>query len=81
MEAFVDPTGPSALLVHHATAAMRSDFAAWLRSNNGASIICTLPGGQRIPARIYRLNGCFGRGLILTREIFDVRAKDVLTIN
>jgi hypothetical protein len=81
METFLDAAGPSALLVHHATAAMRSDFAAWMRANSGASIICTLSDGRRIAARIFRLNGCFGRGLILTREILDVRAKDVLSIN
>ena len=54
---------------------------AWLRPQSGDSIICTLPDGRRIAARIFRLNGCFGRGLILTREIIDVRAKDILSVN
>jgi hypothetical protein len=81
METFLAPSGPSALLVHHANAATRSAFSTWLRSNSGASIICALPDGRRIAARIFRLNGCFGRGLILTREILDVRAKDVLGID
>ena len=81
MEVFLDPTGPSALLVHHATASGRSDFGAWLRSHSGNSIICTLPDGRRISARIFRVNGCFGRGLILARDIIDVRAKDVLSID
>jgi len=81
METFLDPSGPSALLVHHANAATRSAFSAWLRSNSGASIICTLPDGRRTAARIYRLNGCFGRGLILTREIIDVQPKDVFSVN
>jgi hypothetical protein len=81
MEAFLDAAGPSALLVHHTTAPARSEFASWLRSNGGASIICTLPDGRRIPARIFRLNGCFGRGLIVTREIINVRAKDTLSID
>ena len=81
MEAFLDSGGPSALMVHHATEASRSAFAAWLRASSGASIVCTLPDGRRIPARIFRVNGCFGRGLILTREVLDVRAKDVIGIN
>jgi hypothetical protein len=81
MEAFQDPSGPSALLVHHATASGRSDFGSWLRSHSGASIICTLPDGRRVAGRIFRLNGCFGRGLILTRDIIDVRPKDVLNID
>jgi hypothetical protein len=81
MEAFRDAAGPSALLVHHATEASRSAFGAWLRANSGTSIICTLPDGRRFPARIFRVNGCFGRGLILTREIIDVQAKDVLGVN
>jgi hypothetical protein len=81
METFLDPSGPSALLVHHANAATRSTFSAWLRSNSGASIICTLPDGRRISARVFRLNGCFGRGLILARDIIDVRPKDIVTIN
>jgi hypothetical protein len=81
MEAFLDSAGPSAILVHHANAAARSSFAAWLRSNSGASIICSLPDGRRVAARMFRLNGCFGRGLILTREIIEVRAKDILSID
>jgi hypothetical protein len=81
METFLDSAGPSAVLVHHATEAMRSTFAAWLRANGGASIICTLPDGRRISARIFRLNGCFGRGLILTRDPLDVRAREILDIN
>jgi hypothetical protein len=81
METFLDSAGPSAVMVHHATEATRSAFAAWLRANSGASIICTLPDGRRIGARIFRLNGCFGRGLILTREIIDVQAKDVLAVD
>ena len=81
METFLDPAGPSALVVHHATAAERPEFAAWLRSHSGASVTCTLPDGRRIAARIFRVNGCFGRGLILTREIINVQAKDVLGVN
>src|SRR5213076_1256448 len=33
MEIFLDSVGPSALLVHHATAPERSEFATWLRSH------------------------------------------------
>jgi hypothetical protein len=81
MEAFLDPAGPSALMVHHPNEGARSAFASWLRANGGSSIIFTLPDGRRIAGRIFRVNGCFGRGLILSRDIIDVQAKDILNIN
>ena len=80
MEVFNSPEGPSALLIHHASEATRTAFADWLRSNSGASILCTLPNGQHVNARIFRVNQCFGRGLILTRLPVTVRPRDILSI-
>jgi hypothetical protein len=81
MEAFSTSGGPSALLVHHATEAERNAFGVWLRTHDGALIVCRLPAGTAVHGQIFRVKMCFGRGLILTRTPVAIRPKDVLHIN
>ena len=79
MEVFSAPSGPSALLVHHADEATREGFANWLRSNSGSQITCVLQDKTQFTGRIFRIALCFGRGLILLNApTAGVRAKDVL---
>jgi hypothetical protein len=80
MEVFTNPDGPSALLVHHAGNATRNNFAEWLRGKSGTAVVLRLPSGMRIEGRIYRVNSCFGRGLILTRLPAQILPRDVLDI-
>jgi hypothetical protein len=80
MEVFAASSGSSALLVHHADEATREDFSVWLRANSGAQVVCVLPNGTNVVARIFRVSLCFGRGLILLREPASVRAKDIWSI-
>jgi len=82
MEVFSDSNGPSAFLVHHANDATRNAFAEWLRRNNGAAIVCSRRGSSRIHGRIFRVNMCFGRGLILTTSPapIQIHARDVWNI-
>jgi hypothetical protein len=81
MELFYSSDGPSAFLVHHSNEANRNVFAEWLRRNSGATIVCRR-NAARIQARIFRVNMCFGRGLILTTSPppIPIRPRDVLSI-
>ena len=80
MEVFLSPDGPSALLIHHANEETRDAFSRWLRSNNGSRISFRLPNGSQFDSRIFRMNLCFGRGLVLTRSTIATKPKDVLQI-
>jgi hypothetical protein len=81
MEVFSSPTGPSALLVHHADEATRETYATWLRSNSGKQITCELRSKTSFAARIFRIRLCFGRGLILlSSPSVGIAAKDILKI-
>jgi hypothetical protein len=81
MEVFSPPSGPSALLVHHADEATRDAFANWLRRNNGTLVVCKPRNGTPTSGRIFRVSLCFGRGLILFgAPVQQVRPKDVLSL-
>ena len=80
MEVFLSPDGPSALLIHHANEETRDAFSRWIRANSGSRISFHLPNGSQFDGRIFRVNLCFGRGLILTRSTVATKPKDVLKI-
>ena len=82
MEVFSSSDGPAGFLVHHASEATRNVFAAWIRANSGAAVVCRLRGGTQIEGRIFRVSMCFGRGLILTTAPtpIQIRPRDVLII-
>jgi hypothetical protein len=80
IEVFMSADGPGALLIHHANEETRDAFSRWVRANSGAQISLQLPNGSKIDGRIFRVNLCFGRGLILTRSTVATRPKDILEI-
>ena len=81
MEVFSSSTGPSALLVHHADERTRETFSNWMRNNAGGAIVCRVGNRTPLEGRIFRVNLCFGRGLILLRDpAAGIRAKDVLVL-
>ncbi len=80
MEVFHTSTGCSALLVHHADAAARAEFARWLHAHSGSEIRCQPTEGRVVNGQIFRLKMCFGRGLLLTRERLGVQAGSRLRI-
>ena len=81
LEVFKTETGPSALLVHHASPDARSSIAEWLRKSDGSPVRLRKPDGITFTGRIFRVKMCFGRGLILTDDTPTVRVKDTLRID
>jgi hypothetical protein len=69
-----------ALLVHHADAATRDQFARWLKANPKAAIRVRRNSGTEASATIFRVRMCFGRGLILLANPVEVHEGDLLTL-
>ena len=68
LETFESGGAAIALLVHHADAGSRTAFSQWLRTNSGAVVRVRNGARQEVPATIFRVRMCFGRGLILLRS-------------
>jgi hypothetical protein len=68
-----------AILVHHADAASRQNFATWLQSNPRATARIRTNSGFETQASVFRVRMCFGRALILPREPVQVRRGEALT--
>jgi hypothetical protein len=69
-----------AILVHHANAASRQNFATWLRSNPTATARIQTNSGFETQASIFRVRMCFGRALILPKEPVQARRGELLTL-
>ena len=80
IEAFDSGTGAMAVLVHQAEPAARDAFAMLLRSHPKNSVRVLTKTGEGVPARIFRVRMCFGRGLILFERPMRIRERDMLTI-
>ena len=70
----------AALLVHHAEPETRDVFAKWLQTHPSAAIRIRRQDGQEVPATIFRVRMCFGRGLILLQSGLPVREREILTM-
>jgi hypothetical protein len=80
LEKFEMDSGPSAVLVHHANAATRDAFAAWLQTHPKAAVRVRTISGQEVPATVFRVRMCFGRGLIFFEKSVRLQKRDILTL-
>ena len=80
LETFKIDDSSSAFLVHHAEPQTRDVFAKWLQAHPTAAIRIRRQGGQEVPATIFRVRMCFGRGLILLQSGLPVREREILTM-
>jgi hypothetical protein len=80
LEKFEVDSRSCAVLVHHADAAERDAFAAWLQSHPQARVRVRATNGQEVPATVFRVRMCFGRGLIFLEEPVQVQDRDMLTL-
>src|SRR5262249_27931438 len=71
---------PVALLVHHADAASRKNFATWLKNNPTSPARIRTGDGFETQASVFRVRMCFGRALILPREPLRTRRGDSFTV-
>src|SRR5262245_13007742 len=69
-----------AMLVHHADAASRQDFATWLQNNPKSTTRVRTRTGFETRASIFRVRMCFGRALILPREPVQTHRGELLTL-
>jgi hypothetical protein len=70
----------SAVLVHHADEPSRDLFARWLQANSRTEIRVRKNIGTEVPARIFRVRMCFGRGLILFDRPIRIAEREILTL-
>ena len=70
----------SAVLVNHADAAERDQFARWLQAHPRSAVKIRNKAGQETAATIFRVRMCFGRGLLLLNQPITVREGEVLTM-
>jgi len=80
LETFIMNDKVSAVLVNHADAAERDQFARWLQAHPRSTVQIRNKAGQQTPATIFRVRMCFGRGLLLLDQPITVRERDVLTM-
>src|SRR5262249_4411786 len=69
-----------AMLVHHADAASRQDFATWLQNNPKSTTRVRTRTGFETRASVFRVRMCFGRALILPREPMQAHRGEWLTL-
>jgi hypothetical protein len=69
-----------AVLVHHADAASRQNFATWLQNNPKSTGRIRTGAGFETQASVFRVRMCFGRALILPREPVQTRRGESLTL-
>jgi hypothetical protein len=70
----------SAVLVHHAEPAGRDRFARWLQTHPRSAVWVRRENGKEIPATMFRVRMCFGRGLILLQEQVHIGEREVLIV-
>ena len=70
----------SAILVHHSDPKSREQFAKWLQGNPKTAVHVRTNSGFVMPASVFRVRMCFGRGLILFSKPIQVRERDLVTI-
>jgi hypothetical protein len=80
METFNIGQASSAVLVHHADATTRDLFARWLQVNPKSAIRVRNETGNEVPATIFRVRMCFGRGLVVLEKRMPIREHDLLTL-
>jgi len=80
LEKFELDAGSSAVLVHHADEATRDVFGTWLQSHPKAAVRVRATNGQEVPATVFRVRMCFGRGLIFFEKAVQVKERDTLTL-
>jgi hypothetical protein len=69
-----------AILAHHAGAASRQTFAAWLQDNPNTSARVRTGAGLESRAAVFRVRMCFGRALILPQQPMQIRRGELLTL-
>jgi hypothetical protein len=80
LETFVINGACVAALVHHHDAANRDAFARWLQASSKSMVRVRNSTGTEMPATLFRVRMCFGRGLILLKEPMPIRERDFITI-
>ena len=80
LERFDIGRATTAALVHHADADAREAFAQWLQAHPRSAIRVRSKTGEEVPAIMFRVRMCFGRGLILLQKPIQIRERDVLTV-
>ena len=80
LEAFGLDEQTCAVLVHHAEPAARDQFARWLQTHSKSAVRIGLNDGTEVPATMFRVRMCFGRGLILFQRQVQVREREFLGI-
>jgi hypothetical protein len=69
-----------ALLVHHADATSRQEFATWLQNNPKSTIRVLTRTGFETQASVFRVRMCFGRALLLPKEPIQTHRGELLTL-
>jgi hypothetical protein len=80
LEKFDIESKAAAVLVHHADAATRDAFAEWLQRHPKSAVSLRMTDGVEVPATIFRVRMCFGRGLIFFEKPVQIRERDILTL-
>jgi hypothetical protein len=80
LETFGFNKGAVGVLVRHAEPATREHFAQWLQTHPKQAIRIRSKNGEEVPATIFRLRMCFGRGLILIEQRVQIHERDILTM-
>jgi len=68
------------MLVHHADAASRQDFATWLQNNPKSTTRIRTRTGLQTQAVVFRVRMCFGRALIVLHEPLQIQERDRLLV-
>jgi len=68
------------MLVHHADATSRQDFATWLQNNPKSTTRIRTRTGFQTQAVVFRVRMCFGRALIIPQEPLQTRRGELLTL-
>jgi hypothetical protein len=80
LEAFGLDEQTSAVLVHHSAPVARDQFAWWLQTNPKSAVRVRCKDGTEIPAKMFRVRMCFGRGLIVFEKQVQVRERELLSV-
>ena len=80
LETFDDNGKSLAVLVHHADAASRQTFAAWLQTNPKSTARIRTAAGLETQTSVFRVRMCFGRALIIPQEPLQTRRGELLTL-
>jgi len=68
------------MVIHHANAVDRERLSKWLKENSGTEVTFFVRH-QIHKGILYRLAHCFGRGLLLSTDKIDVKARDIILVN